>query len=150
MDYKNENMKLKSENRLKKYRPKVKLYKLLWEFHVYDEDFFPSVPHGHSIDGKRKYKLHVYSGNIYDINNNVVGKADEKSLHRLHKDPRFRSLVVEAIKYYNSSNPRVPIEESELLMSNIASYNRHIFESYLIRVSKITKLIKNINVWISD
>jgi hypothetical protein len=150
MYYKKGNMKLKKENALTKYRPKLKLYKLLWEFHVYDEDFFPSVPHGHSIDGKRRYKLDIYCGNVYDINDNVIGKADEKSLHGLHRDPRFTNLVIEAIKYYNSLNPRVPIEESKLLMDNRVSYNRYIFTGYLKKASETIKLTKNINIWTND
>ena len=37
----------------------------IWEFHKYDKDPFPSIPHGHNKE--KKQKLNVYNGIIYDI-----------------------------------------------------------------------------------
>jgi hypothetical protein len=33
------------------YRPNYQLNKMKWEFHLNDDDHFPSVPHGHNIEG---------------------------------------------------------------------------------------------------
>jgi hypothetical protein len=35
-----------------------------WEFHQYDDDFFPSVPHGH-WNGRKQPKLDPYQGWVY-------------------------------------------------------------------------------------
>ena len=35
-----------------------------WEFHPYDPDYFPSVPHGH-YQGKPQPKLDAYLGRVY-------------------------------------------------------------------------------------
>lgn len=43
-------------------RPNVPVKKMYWEFHKGDNDNWPSVPHGHSLDGKYKLEIHNFTG----------------------------------------------------------------------------------------
>lgn len=53
----------KIKDRITMLRPKLPIKNMYWEFHKNDDDYWPSVPHGHSLDGN--YKLEIWSGNIY-------------------------------------------------------------------------------------
>lgn len=51
----------KIKDRITMLRPKLPIKNMYWEFHKNDDDYWPSVPHGHSLDGN--YKLEIWSGN---------------------------------------------------------------------------------------
>ncbi|RAS91804.1 hypothetical protein A3863_04820 [Priestia endophytica] len=81
------------------YRPKYQLRRMKWTFHAYDDDPFPSIPHGHSLDGNVAYKLEVYDGDIYS--DGVVHCRLRKSdYERLWNDEKFKELVEKAKKYH--------------------------------------------------
>lgn len=84
------------------YRPKIQILRILWEFHAYDDDPFPSEPHGHSLNPYHKYKLDVYSGEVFGFNSNLVGKASKKDIERLFKDRKFQELIRIAKEHSNS------------------------------------------------
>lgn len=44
-----------SKLQLKAYKPNYEMHRQKWVFHNYDDDFWPSVPHGHSMDNKYKH-----------------------------------------------------------------------------------------------
>jgi hypothetical protein len=79
------------------YRPKYQLNRMKWEFHAYDDDPFPSVPHGHSVNSV--HKLHVHSGDIYK-GKNVCGTIKKKELDRLWSDERFIKFVEIAKQFH--------------------------------------------------
>ena len=87
------------------YRPKIQIFRILWEFHAYDDDPFPSEPHGHSLNPYHKYKLDVYSGKVYDFNRQV-GKASKKDLERLFEDRKFQQLIKIAKEHSESNKPK--------------------------------------------
>lgn len=75
-----------------------------WEFHKYDDDFFPSVPHGHKIDCS-EMKLDVYNGSIY-INQNLIKKEKKKNIIELWNNDSFRKFALESIMYYLRKYPK--------------------------------------------
>ncbi|RAP74377.1 hypothetical protein DL346_20055 [Paenibacillus montanisoli] len=75
---------------------------MLWMFHQYDVDPFPSVPHGHSIEPMNRYKLDVNTGEVYDNNRKVVGRADRKELRLLKSDRKFKALAARAREFHLS------------------------------------------------
>lgn len=87
------------------YRPKIQIFRILWEFHAYDDDPFPSEPHGHSLNPYHKYKLDVYSGKVYNFNSRV-GKASKKDLERLFEDRKFKQLIKIAKEHSESHKPK--------------------------------------------
>lgn len=88
-------------------RPNVKLYKMLWQFHPHDDDPYPSVPHGHSLEPYNRYKLNVFTGDVIEVNTNILaGKASEKELTNLYNDRGFRRVAISAIAYYLNKNPK--------------------------------------------
>ena len=91
-------------------RPKTKVHGMLWTFHKTDDDNWPSVPHGHSIDGK--YKLELWSGNIYEISTRqLVFRARKKDMKNLIAYPGFLEFVKECRKEYKHRNPITPMPE---------------------------------------
>ena len=69
-----------------------------WVFHQYDEDFHPSVPHGH-FKGRKKPKLDAYLGWVYD------GSTQKNRLKRdliieLWNDSEFRIFARIAVEWY--------------------------------------------------
>ena len=64
----------KIKDRIIMLRPKLPIKNMYWEFHKNDDDYWPSVPHGHSLDGN--YKLEIWSGNIYNLH---TGKLEYKA-----------------------------------------------------------------------
>ena len=85
-------------------RPKVKIKKIYWEFHKGDADFNPSMPHGHSLDGK--YKLELWSGNIYDVKTKeLCWIANPKEMQQLYSYEEFLEFVVDCRSEYIKSHP---------------------------------------------
>ena len=84
------------------YKPPYQLRRMTWEFHAYDKDFSPSVPHGHS----GKYKLDVITGAVVDTTTGlIVAFLDKKEMERLLKDRKFQSLAITARQFYLENNP---------------------------------------------
>lgn len=70
--------------KIQRYRPEIKIYKLKWEFHQYDDDPWPSVPHGHALEAD--YVLQLWSGNVYHkITRRYIGRASKKEISKLKK-----------------------------------------------------------------
>ena len=72
---------VRKRNHYTMLRPNIPVKKMYWEFHKGDNDNLPSVPHGHSLDGK--YKLEIWSGKIYNIQSGkleyIAKKKDMKA-----------------------------------------------------------------------
>jgi hypothetical protein len=69
-----------------------------WEFHQADNDFFPSIPHGHE-HGRKQPKLDVYLGWVYN-KDEQVRRVDRSFIIGLWNDQRFRDFAIIAIDYY--------------------------------------------------
>jgi hypothetical protein len=69
-----------------------------WEFHQYDPDFFPSIPHGH-YRGKSQPKLDPYQGWVYR-GSKQVRRESRKNIIALWNDQKFREFASIAIDYY--------------------------------------------------
>ena len=74
-----------------------------WEFHQADDDFFPSIPHGHHR-GRKQPKLDPYQGWIYR-GTEQVKRAPRESIILLWNDYKFRKFAAAAIDYYLSEHP---------------------------------------------
>jgi len=85
------------------YTPQYRLERIKWRFHPHDDDPFPSIPHGHSLDGDAAYKLQVYKGEIYK-DRNVKAKLRKKEYDRLWADEKFLQLIETAKKYHADKN----------------------------------------------
>lgn len=70
-----------------------------WLFHPFDDDWFPSIPHGHKPSGRRTDKLDPYLGWVYD-KSKQSGRLKRKSIISLWNDERFRKTASCAIDYY--------------------------------------------------
>ncbi len=46
-------VKIKTKGKIYNYRPKIPIKNINWEFRKGDDDYRPSVPHGHSLEGKK-------------------------------------------------------------------------------------------------
>jgi hypothetical protein len=81
----------------------------VWEFHQYDRDYFPSIPHGDHTSLKRK--LDAYRGWIYERADQVDCEP-RKLIVALWNDAKFRQLARKAILFYMAEYPnfqwRVP------------------------------------------
>jgi hypothetical protein len=75
-----------------------------WEFHQADDDFFPSIPHGHHL-GRKQTKLDVYLGWIYN-KDKQTGREDRDSIVSLWNNRSFRDFARIAIDYYLDHYPR--------------------------------------------
>lgn len=75
-----------------------------WEFHQADDDFFPSIPHGHEY-GNRQLKLDVYLGWIY-FKDKQLRRIERTLIVRLWNDRSFRDFARTAIEYYLDHFPR--------------------------------------------
>ena len=110
------------KRQIKGFKPARKYYGMLWEFHLADADNRPSVPHGHSKDGK--YKLDPWTGIVYRINGGQLiecGKA--KDITKLWDDKRFTSFARKAIDWYNKEFPYFPLEYPEQLVRSAVITN---------------------------
>lgn len=86
--------------------PKQKIGGMYWVFHKGDNDDHPSVPHGHSIDGK--YKLELWNGNIFNIQTGKIKfKAKKKDMTALYNLPGFLEFVNECREAYRERNPAI-------------------------------------------
>lgn len=70
-----------------------------WEFHPFDDDWFPSVPHGHKRLGRPTDKLDPYLGWVYD-KSKQSGRLKRKAIISLWNDERFRKTASRSINYY--------------------------------------------------
>ena len=85
-------------------RPRLKVKKMYWEFHKGDADFNPTVPHGHSLDGK--YKLELWSGKIYEVSTGkLCAMAKGKEMKTLYDLRGFVSFVEECRSEYERTHP---------------------------------------------
>jgi hypothetical protein len=77
-----------------------------WVFHQYDDDFFPSVPHGH-LQSKSGVKLDAYRGYTYDTRQGNASLTRERRdfIVGLWKDPKFRVLARRALDYFTERYP---------------------------------------------
>jgi len=75
-----------------------------WEFHQADDDYFPSIPHGHE-HGRKQPKLDVYLGWVYH-KAKQVRRIERSAIVELWNDRDFRDFARIAIDYYltNFSN----------------------------------------------
>ena len=94
-------------------RPRIQVNKIYWEFHKGDADFNPSVPHGHSLNGKSldgKYKLELWSGKIYSQSTGeLIGIAKPKDMLRLYHSDGFQDFVNECRAEYAKNNPHMQL-----------------------------------------
>lgn len=66
-----------------------------WQFHLYDDDPFPAVPHGHC----KRNKLDPYLGWTYErVRQN--GREPRWKIVALWNDRKFRAAALVAIDYY--------------------------------------------------
>lgn len=92
---------------IKGYRPKEQIFNCMWEFHSYDDDPSPSVPHGHSLDGK--LKLSIWDGAVYDVRSKKkVGQASKKEIRKLKSNDKFKAFVKSEREWYISEHGFVP------------------------------------------
>jgi hypothetical protein len=74
-----------------------------WQFHPFDDDFFPSIPHGHNRknDG---IKLDPYLGWIYR-GSRQTAREERRKIVALWNDDGFRRAALLAIDYYLNHHP---------------------------------------------
>lgn len=75
-----------------------------WLFRVGDPDFFPSIPHGHSISNS-KVKLDCYLGYFYntyiaDVKKRLIGRESRQYTIDLWNNDSFRTLAITSIDWY--------------------------------------------------
>lgn len=75
-----------------------------WEFHQADDDFFPSIPHGHEY-GRKQPKLDAYLGWVYR-KDQQIRRIDRTSIVNLWNDRDFRDFARVAIEYYLNRFPK--------------------------------------------
>lgn len=96
-----------------KLRPRVQVNKIYWEFHKGDADFNPSVPHGHSLEGKSldgQYKLELWSGRIYDESTGELkGIAKPEDMLCLYQSDGFLDFVNKCRVEYAKNNPHMQL-----------------------------------------
>lgn len=74
-----------------------------WTFHKCDDDFFPSIPHGH-LQGKSQPKLDSYNGRVYQKENEIRQESRDKII-KLWNDEKFREFATQSIQYYLDKHP---------------------------------------------
>jgi hypothetical protein len=74
-----------------------------WTFHLADDDFFPSIPHGH-WKARPQPKLDAYLGWVYDraVQQKRVKRED---IVALWNEDKFRVFARQAIDYYLTHYP---------------------------------------------
>lgn len=77
-----------------------------WEFHPYDDDFFPSVPHGH-LQKNKTIKLDSYLGYTFDTSkdNCRLKRESRKFIILLWNDDKFRDMARNSVEYYIVHHP---------------------------------------------
>lgn len=73
-----------------------------WQFNKHDDDFFPSVPHGHWL-GQKHPKLDAYLGWTYR-GSTQIGREPRRKIISLWNDKKFREFAAGAIDYFISHN----------------------------------------------
>ena len=73
-----------------------------WQFNKHDDDFFPSVPHGH-WHGRKQPKLDAYLGWTYR-GSTQIGREPRKKIIALWNDKKFREFSAAAIDYFITHN----------------------------------------------
>lgn len=95
------------QSRLTNLHPSEKIFGQRWVFHKGDDDPNPSVPHGHSEDGK--YKLSLWDGKIYSIQSgNIVGTASKREMEALHSNKTMQQFIIESREWYVQNHPYCP------------------------------------------
>lgn len=74
-----------------------------WKFHLYDPDWFPSVPHGHEKNGGL-LKLDPYLGWVYR-RSAQIHREDRWKIIALWNDDKFRKAALRSINYYIEYHP---------------------------------------------
>ena len=69
-----------------------------WEFHQYDVDWFPSIPHGH-FNRKKQPKLDCYLGWVYQ-GSKQTNRLSRKLIITLWNDNDFRVFAARSIHWY--------------------------------------------------
>ena len=77
-----------------------------WLFHQSDDDFFPSVPHGH-LKTKPQVKLDAYRGYTYDTGkgNQALARERRDFIVGLWRDAKFRVFALRALDYFIERHP---------------------------------------------
>lgn len=77
-----------------------------WVFHEYDEDPYPSVPHGHE-NGNSYPKANPYTGRVYDSYRKEITRErlSRKTRVALWGDPKFREFALKAIIWHEDHHP---------------------------------------------
>ena len=89
-------------------RPNIKIRKMYWEFHKGDDDYNPTVPHGKSLNGR--YKLELWSGNIYEIaTGKLYGKAKVKEMEALYNLRGSKEFVEQCREEYKGLHPSMTL-----------------------------------------
>lgn len=79
-----------------------------WVFHPFDDDFFPSIPHGH-LHKKRWGKLDAYLGWVYEDPSNrsrQSHRVKRDSIISLWNNDAFRDIASDAINYHLNKFPK--------------------------------------------
>lgn len=86
-----------------------------WEFHQFDKDDKPSVPHGHSFESTKSLKLDPYRSRIFNLKNKNVKTERENDdyIKQLWNDNAFRILALDNISYHINTLNRSPRYWSE-------------------------------------
>ena len=123
--------------------PRIKVNGMYWEFHKGDDDPWPSVPHGHSKD--RKYKLQLWSGNIYNKKTGKLEyKAKSKDMKALREYPDFIEFVEECRKSYKLRNPSTDMRKvSGKVCKSIKNRTKDTDEKYYVAFIKHNKVRGN-------
>lgn len=117
------------------------LANMKWEFHKADADCNPSVPHGHSLEGK--YKLSIWDGTVYKIESGKLiecGKAKRKEMKALQKNAKFRDFVLESRKWYMENYPLIqlsPLKDEKSIIgitSRRGSFSKSVPETLYLNI----------------
>ncbi len=96
-----------NRNKVTKVIIKENFGSIIWEFHEHDKDHKPSVPHGHSVNSKIKYKLDVFSGDIFDETTGTKkSKVRRKEMLILYRNRKFQECFDEANRWYAEKYPK--------------------------------------------
>ena len=126
----------KIKDRITMLRPKLPIKNMYWEFHKNDDDYWPSVPHGHSLDGN--YKLEIWSGNIYNLHTGKLAyKAKQKEMNKLQQYEDFQDFVSICREEYAKRNPSITIPELKIKRRRSSHRVEHkkVQEKYLFKIS---------------
>lgn len=75
-----------------------------WDFHPFDNDWFPSIPHGHKKGSKSTVKLDPYLGLTYD-GSKLCSKISKNHVVQLWNSEPFREMALRAIEFYLENHP---------------------------------------------